>query len=308
MKARLIILSLLLIIISCKPDNKIHFKKVVFDLNNQKQKEAFEIWKKKNLVAGNYSFNYDTSDTRYLKLYARNSFQTPCPCVYKDSIYAVYSLCRGEFGGFLFFEERINPQYYYIIGAQCATFVDYFDGSFYITETMPHMYGFGRIVKIDDPKNLIRIKQHDLPYWSKRYFLINGSKERFVDSVIYNQGQVLLDTIGFRNSRIDIFMLYPYKRKQLVVYSNNYNQLMIAELSNKKLYPIDSFACPYLIPMTLEGNFVANKTYCYKYLNSWDAFNYHFGYIYVRNDTVVIANGRFYKPPEEIDTAGMNLQ
>ena len=312
MKREFAFLILLISMISCKPNNKLHFKKIIYDLNDPKQKEAFEHWKKNNLVKGDYPFNYDTTDTRYLNLFLKHKVQWPCPCVFKDSIWTVYSLCFGEFGGFLFFEERKKPDCFYVMGAQCATLIDYFDNSFYLTLTLPHMNGGGEIVKVKDPKNLVRIKKEDLSYWSHRYIEYTNSRElkKFapVDSILYNQGQTLLDTFGYNHSSIELFLLYPYNRMLIVVYTKNWNKLMIAELKNKQLFPIDSIACPNLVSANLEGNFVINRTYCYKYMHSWNANDYNYGYIYLKKDTVVIAKGTFYKPPEVIDTSGMNLQ
>ena len=159
-----------------------------------------------NFVLGKYVANFQPTETRMFK-------------TYEDEQFNVYSTCRGEWGGTVFFEDKKTKQLYEG-SSTCPIVVNKIGNEYFVTNYMGHMAGFASVNKISDPKKLKK---------SKRNF-----KHRFGSE---NQKGIekVLDTMDFY-----IPTSFVVKRKLVHIYNDD-NGTYIAEIENGKMKPIYTF-------------------------------------------------------------------
>lgn len=78
--------------------------------------------------------------------------------LYEDNAFIVTSSCNGEWGGSVFFEDKLTKKKYKC-SATCPILVNKFKDSYIITATLSHMMGFTQIIQIKDPKQLQLLKK-----------------------------------------------------------------------------------------------------------------------------------------------------
>jgi len=142
-----------------------HYDLIVENNNLYIKESQFE---KTNFVLGAYVTDFKLTQTRDLKFY-------------QDETYDIYAVCNGEWGGTIFFQDRITKESFEA-SSTCPIVINIIDNEYYITNYMGHMIGFASVIKIAEPKKL---EKSDL----------NFKKEQGSE---YNKGvETLLDTMDF---------------------------------------------------------------------------------------------------------------
>jgi len=153
--------------------------------------------------------------------------------IFEDSEYKVSSCCRGEFGGAIFFYDKIN-QKTFSCPSTCLSGIEKFQNSFYITSSLGGY--FSTIIKIDNPRELYEIQninQLNDCNWYDIYPNESGGEVKNPDG--YDKGY---DTIinTFDASILASFELRDYL---YYLYSDTKN-VYIGHAVNKKLESIDT--------------------------------------------------------------------
>lgn len=167
------------------------------------QRKQFD---EENFVLGKYVADFQPTETRAFK-------------TYEDEHFNVYSTCRGEWGGTIFFQDKKTNELFEG-SSTCPTVVNKIGNQYYVTNYMGHMMGFASINKISDPRKLEKSE------WNfKRRF---GSRnQKGIEKV--------LDTMDFY-----IPTSFVVKDKLLHIYNDD-KGTYIADIENKKMKTIYTF-------------------------------------------------------------------
>ncbi|WP_179334738.1 hypothetical protein [Winogradskyella costae] len=159
-----------------------------------------------NFVLGKDVTDFQSTETRAFK-------------TYEDELFNVYSTCRGEWGGTVFFQDKKTNELFEG-SSTCPIVVNKIGTEYFVTNYMGHMIGFASVNKISDPRNLEKSK------WD--------FKSRFGSE---NQKGVekVLDTMGFYIPTSFV------SNSNLVHLYNDDNGTYIAEIENGKMKPIYTF-------------------------------------------------------------------
>jgi len=159
-----------------------------------------------NFVLGKYVTNFQPTETRAFK-------------TYEDEQFNVYSTCRGEWGGTVFFQDKKTNQLYEG-SSTCPIVVNKIGKEYYVTNYMGHMMGFASVNKIADPRKLEKSN------WNfKRRF--GSEKMKGIEKV--------LDTMDFY-----IPTSFVVKDKLVHIYSDK-KGTYIANIENEQMKPIYTF-------------------------------------------------------------------
>jgi len=258
------------------------FSKFVYDLNVSADSLKFNEWTRQNLKGVNFKSEFCTDSIKIDSLLWGR-------CFYSDENYSVYGGCRGEFGGSLIFIERNDTSHAYYLPSTCPQMVERRNGAFYVTESVAHIDGFGRIVRVHDPKRLFKIRMNSLQLPSQ------SQKFPSLDQPIFNKlpqhREVLIDTTGvtvdlFFESEGDEYFIYSdYQR----TYLGLYDQKVIVVLDTLMEYPSRSWS-------TRSIGAIDNGIYHYSYMTHEIVIRgkkeikeiENLGDIYVKNDTIVV--------------------
>lgn len=279
---QILFLFIIILISSCfqEKSEPVEFKTVVYDLYNPKDSSEFENWKMEYLKQQCKIIN----DT----LFAQDSLPVGA-LYYMDKDYKVYGYCNGEFGGALMFQDRNNSDSIYYLECTCPVMIDKRPDGFYITSSLAHMGGFGKVQFFASPKDLIMVHLDSLrTNWKKRRF--SGLNEREIWKKLENQGEVLIDTIG-----LTFNILFPFKDKNYLIFSDNKNTCL-GYLTSGHLVTIDTLLNLPTWRYSDLPNDIINNFYHYNFervsgYNNGKIYKEtkSSGDIYVRNDTIVIA-------------------
>lgn len=159
-----------------------------------------------NFVLGKYVANFQPTETRAFK-------------TYEDDKFNVYATCRGEWGGTVFFQDKMTMELYEG-SSTCPIVVNKIGNEYFVTNYMGHMIGFASVNKISNPKKLTKSK------WD--------FKSRFGSE---NQTGIekVLDTMDFY-----IPTSFVAKEKLLHIYNDD-NGTYIAEIEDEEMKPIYTF-------------------------------------------------------------------
>jgi len=119
-------------------------------LNSKRFKKAFII---SDTLYGidslNNVFKFDEIRCKWIEQLKELPFFNSAP-IYESDLYLCYSICHGEFGGLVFFYNKINSKITFA-PAQCAVSIMNNNNSYYIISNLAHMSGSTDIVRIDKP-------------------------------------------------------------------------------------------------------------------------------------------------------------
>ena len=101
-------------------------------------------FEKENFVLGRYVADFNKIGERDFK-------------IYQDEDYNVYSSCCGEWGGTVFFQNRITKKVY-DASSTCPIVVNKIKNDYYVTNYLDHMIGYSSILKIPDPTKMQQSK------------------------------------------------------------------------------------------------------------------------------------------------------
>ncbi len=209
---------------------------------------------------------------------------------YVDSDFKVYGYCGGEFGGALMFQDRQKTDSVYYLECTCPVMIDRRPDGYYITESLAHMDGFGKVQFFSSPKELLNVHLDSLrTNWKKRKF--PNLKENEIWKKLENQGKILIDTMGLT---FNIF--FSYKDNNYLIYSD-YKNTYLGHLISKRLVPIDTLLNIPTWRYSDSPNDKINNFYHYNFrrvsgIDDGKTFKETkaSGDIFVRNDTIVIAH------------------
>jgi hypothetical protein len=159
-----------------------------------------------NFVLGKYVADFQPTETR--------AFRT-----YEDEQFNVYSTCRGEWGGTIFFQDK-RTNVLYEGSSTCPIVINKIGTEYFVTNYMGHMIGFASVNKITDPRKL------EKSGWDfKRRF--GSENQKGIEKV--------LDTMDFY-----IPTSFVVKDKLLHIYNDD-NGTYLAEIENEEMKPIYTF-------------------------------------------------------------------
>lgn len=119
-------------------------------LNSQRFKKAFVI---SDTLYGidsvNKAFRFDENSNKWIEQLKELPLFNSEP-IYETEKYICYSICHGEFGGLVFFYNKINSKITFA-PATCAVSLMKYKNGFYIISNLAHMMGSTDIVRIDNP-------------------------------------------------------------------------------------------------------------------------------------------------------------
>ena len=159
-----------------------------------------------NFVLGKYVADFQPTETKAFK-------------TYEDEQFNVYSTCRGEWGGTVFFQDKKTNELYEG-SSTCPIVVNKIGKEYYITNFMGHMMGFASVNKIADPRKL---EKSDWNF-----------KRRFGSENVKGIEKVL-DTMDFY-----IPTSFVIKDKLVHIYSDE-KGTYLANIENEKMKPIYTF-------------------------------------------------------------------
>lgn len=244
----------------------IEFKKLVYNLNNTADSILFVNWKNKNLTIDTLKEQDKLFDSN-IRLY------------YSDSNYKVYGYCNGEFGGALMFIDKQDTDWCYYLRCTCAVMIDKMPDGYYITSSLAHISGLGKVQFFNSPKELDKVRIDSLK-----------TAKYEIRKKLEKQGQIIIDTTGLM---FDIF--YPYKDNNYLIYSD-INNTYLGEINHNKLIAIDTLLNKPTWSYSDTPNNKNNGSYHYSFARTIGYSDEKIitetissGEIFVRNDTIVIA-------------------
>lgn len=221
---RLFIISLLFLGLSaCNnvPTNpKDEFHLLIYNLDIPSETIQFENWSKSNLPS---------LDAETLNISSKGLGEL----FYSDSIYVVHGYCLGEWGGALYFQHKIQLDSVHYLPSICPLMVDRREEGFYITESLAHLDGKGKIKFISSIEDLVKIPTDSIKGRRIEKLYPNLSSQE-VWQKLRNQGDVLVDTLGFTFN-----LLFPYKNVNYLIYSD-YEQTLLSKLGKDSLQVVDT--------------------------------------------------------------------
>lgn len=302
---KLFLISILFLPFGCKFNNpetdKVKFKYLIFNRDSIEQDKRFLNWKNINIDCARMDSHYSQIAPLKLKDSENKYGLYPLPSMFHDSLFNVYSICMGEFGGGLYFVDKKDSNNCYCMRSTCPIMIDKVNGVYYVTETLAHGFGFVRIIEIKNPKALLKIKRNDflkLLSIDVDYHL-SPKQSQILDSNLHNQGQILLDTSGDRKRFLFLDVFYPYHNKYYLIMTSHENTFL-ALLENRKMQVIDTIVNFSSRSHGDFFNFKKNNIYCYKFINWSDDINCNYGSIYVKADTIVVGYG--HEKQENMET------
>jgi len=125
------------------------------------------------------------------------------PKLFEDSEFIVFSDCNGEFGGTIYFFEKISGDIFFT-ESTCANSVYKKNNKYLVLAQLGHAMGFTEIKSIDNPRKLTKAKKSDIEKTKE------GEALGYLDkSEAY---QKLLDLYS-----IQIFSTFNYQGRQLYI-------------------------------------------------------------------------------------------
>jgi hypothetical protein len=285
----------IIILVGCSntPDTtQQKFVTFIYDLNNKEDSSTFVEWKEKSSIKMNEISIRE-------KLYMLDSMSLGLT-FYQDDDFIAYGYCDGEFGGNLIFVEKENPQYVYYMNCACAVMIEKRENGYYITESLSHSFGFGRVQYISSPHILVKIRRDSLSgNWKGIRFPEMSDMEIF--EFLRSQGKLVIDSTG-----IIINLFYNFNNKDYIIYSDSKNTYL-GIVGHRNVTTIDTLLD---FPTNAIDNLPNNMVSGYWHNHFADIFESDNGKklsrttksgdIYVRNDTIVIGY-RYNKTVKRID-------
>tara|TARA_B110001452_G_scaffold149484_1_gene124402 strand:+ start:3437 stop:4312 length:876 start_codon:yes stop_codon:yes gene_type:complete len=224
---RRILILLIIALIGCqteKTETSVEFKTTVFNLDSPKDSIGFADWQKTHLS------NQDEQiiDT----LFTQDTIPVG-GLYYSDDQFLVYGYCMGEFGGALMFQDKTSMDSIYYLECTCPVMIDKRENGYYVTESLAHMDGFGKVQYFKSPKNLVSVHLDSLTteWKTKKY---PDLTELEIWEKLENQGTVLIDTIGLTFS-----MFFPSDNENYLIFSD-YQNTYLGLLSTDSLQTVDT--------------------------------------------------------------------
>jgi len=138
----------------------------------------------------NQSFRFDENRSTWVKQSRELPFFNSAPICETDK-YICYSICHGEFGGIVFFYNKINQRITYA-PATCTVSLMKFNDGFYVVSNLAHLSSFTYVNRIDNPDSLYVLPDslYKADKFDRIYYTI------FNDTSFYKQITPIFDDLG----------------------------------------------------------------------------------------------------------------
>lgn len=226
-KMRQILIILSIALIGCqteKTTSSVDFKTTVFNLAKPKDSMDFAVWQKTHL--SHQKLQKDST------LFSQDSIPVG-GLYYSDDQFLVYGYCMGEFGGALMFQDKNSEDSIYYLLCTCPVMIERRTEGYYITESLAHGSGSGKVQFVKSPRELVKVHLDSLSTdWKvKKYPELT---EYEIWKKLKNQGTVLIDTTGL------IFNLFfPNDGENYLIYSD-YKNTYLGLLTTDSLRTVDT--------------------------------------------------------------------
>lgn len=281
MKQILFIVSV--IIVGCQPTEKPiaeKFKTAVYNLGVPNDSVEYAKWKQHNLK--------NKGQIKIETLLAQDSIPIG-ELYFSDEHYFVYGYCMGEFGGCLMFQDRKAKDSIYYLECTCPVMIDKRKKGYYITESLAHGEGFGKVKFFESPKELVKVHLDSLrTSWKTKMY--TELTEYEIWKRLENQGKIVIDTMG-----LTFNLFFPNQNKDYLIFSDHANTYL-GLVTPDSLITVDTLL---YLPTWRYNTQLNDKNNGYYHYN----FQRHSGYsddkiirktvssgdIYAKGDSIVIA-------------------
>lgn len=280
---RRILIILTIALTGCQTDKSetfADFNTIVFNLGNLKDSICFSEWQKTHLS------NQEIQKNDILL--AQDTFPVG-RLVYSDDQFLVYGYCIGEFGGALMFQDQESKDSIYYLQCTCPVMIDKRVDGYYITESLAHSDGYGKVQYFKSPKELVSVHVDSLrtEWKSKKY---PDLSEYEIWKQLENQGTILIDTVGLTFS-----VFFPSDNENYLIFSDH-QKTYLGLLLTDSLQTLDTLldfpTWRYNDPMNdkVNGyyhyNFKRRSGYSIDKIMGKTVFS---GDIYAKSDSIIIA-------------------
>jgi hypothetical protein len=268
---RIFLIVLLIILIGCKSElkeNLTDFNVTVFNLDDPNDSIGFMHWQKANL-----SFQRTNKiDT----LFSQDTIPVG-RLYYSDEQFLAYGYCYGEFGGVIIFQDQESKDSVYYLDCTCPVMIDKRDEGYYITESLAHMFGSGKVQFFRSPRELVSLHLDSLTTeWKiKKY---PNLTEHEILLKLENQGSVLLDTVGLTFS-----IFFPNEGDNYLIFSD-FDNTYLGLFTDNYLKTVDTILNFPTWRYNGALNDKINGYYHYNFRRSVSS-----GDIYAKGDSIIIA-------------------
>lgn len=222
-------------------------------------------------------YYYLSSELKW-KVLENPQYRTP---LFEDDRFIANTCCFGEFGGSLFFYDKQTKRMY-SCPATCATTINKFKDSYYVTITLAHMRGSSEILKIGDPTKLYELTvdslKNECNWWALLF-----SEADYMDRKAYEKAKSRLE-IGTQKI-LDTFEVLT----------------LTSFVYNDQLYHINSDRTKTFISKVVEGRLLLVDSIFNQQLASMDPLPQKYGpmqlipfsfetsgFLTIRSDTISI--------------------
>ena len=168
-----------------------------------------------------------------LKNYNRQPFKYGLP-YYNDDTYYVHACSVGEFGGAVFFWNKLTDKTY-SYPATAVQQVFKFGDAYVVSNFLAHMSGLSDYLFIKDPTVLYELKDEKQKNFCNWYVEVDSLKgKRFSDTTTPPGVRYYSDTFTTRT-----LTTFPYDRELYSIYCTD-SATILAKFQNSKLIPVDT--------------------------------------------------------------------
>jgi hypothetical protein len=211
-------------------------------------------------------------------------FKDPEIPVFEDEKFIVHSCCFGEFGGAVFFKEKSTDRVF-SCPSTCVQNINKIDGVYYVTNTLQHLVGSSRILKIVDPTKLYELKTDSLKRSCNWYMSIinfeqihSEVKTQEIMNKFESGSQKLIDTVGVLT--IASFLYH----NQLYNLNTNSEKTFISKIDADSLFVLQNLGNLKLFPADMGVVGKDKNTLVVPFVNFTTS-----GFVSILNDTISIA-------------------
>ncbi len=226
-------------ILCLQEDNKLFVLDTSFNFNDSLTSK-FSKFKFNSLRSYNDTLLLFNNDTYFyldsgfiLKEYKPQNFKYGIP-LYNDSTYDVYGCSLGEFGGSVFFREKLTNKYYSYPATAVQQVLKY-KGNYIVSSFLAHMTGFSDYLSINDPTKLYELKDEKQKNYCNWWIEIDSIREKRRFETKTPPGvNYYADSISKRTLTI-----FPHSDTLYSIYSTD-SVTILAKHENFKLTTIDT--------------------------------------------------------------------
>jgi len=164
----------------------------------------------------------------HAKRKSAKDFKSVTSNFFEDEHYVVRKTCSGEWGGSIFFKNKVTGKEY-VCSATCPVVVNKIDGKYIVTNTLAHLSGFSEVIQIDMPDSM-QVYEPLLP--QKKNGQIMQSPGNAESRSIKGRKQLLAA------NRVLIMTSFPYEG-QLYHITTDFQKTYVSKIEDDKLVHLD---------------------------------------------------------------------